>query len=39
VITKGVTDQVQAFQVLGPSAIGSRSEALYSGMLTALVGR
>ena len=39
VITKGVADQVQAFQVLGPSAIGSRSEALYSGMLTALVGR
>ena len=39
VTMKGVADQVQAFQVLGPSAIGSRSEALYWGMLTALVGR
>ena len=39
VTIKGVAGQVQASQVLGPSAISSRSEALYSDSLTPLVGR
>jgi class 3 adenylate cyclase/tetratricopeptide (TPR) repeat protein len=39
VTMKGVADQVQALQVLGPSALGSRSEALYGGKSAPLVGR
>jgi class 3 adenylate cyclase/tetratricopeptide (TPR) repeat protein len=39
VTMKGVADQVQASQVLGPSALGSRSEALYGGKSAPLVGR
>ena len=39
VTMKGVADQVQALQLLGPSAVGSRSEALYRGKPAPLVGR
>jgi DNA-binding response OmpR family regulator/tetratricopeptide (TPR) repeat protein len=35
----GVADPLPAFQVLGPSALGSRSEALYATAVTPLVGR
>ena len=38
-IVKGVGGPVQAWQVLGHSAIGSRSEALHAAALTPLVGR
>jgi DNA-binding response OmpR family regulator/class 3 adenylate cyclase len=36
---KGVTEPLPAWQVLGPSALGSRSEALYATAVTPLVGR
>jgi tetratricopeptide (TPR) repeat protein len=36
---KGVPDAVQAWQVVGPSALGSRSEALHAATLSPLVGR
>ena len=36
---KGVAGPVSAWQVLGPSALGSRSEALYGAAMTPLVGR
>jgi DNA-binding response OmpR family regulator/class 3 adenylate cyclase/tetratricopeptide (TPR) repeat protein len=36
---KGVAGPVRAWQVLGPSALGSRSEALHAAAVTPLVGR
>jgi DNA-binding response OmpR family regulator/class 3 adenylate cyclase/tetratricopeptide (TPR) repeat protein len=36
---KGVVGPVPAWQVLGPSILGSRSEALYTAAVTPLVGR
>jgi predicted ATP-dependent serine protease len=36
---KGFTEPVQAYQVLRPSAVESRFEALHSAKLTPLVGR
>ena len=38
-VVRGVAGPVQAWQVLGRSALGSRSEALHAAALTPLVGR
>jgi DNA-binding response OmpR family regulator/class 3 adenylate cyclase/predicted ATPase len=39
VAVKGLAGPVQAWQVLGPSTLGSRSEALHAAAMTPLVGR
>jgi class 3 adenylate cyclase/tetratricopeptide (TPR) repeat protein len=36
---RGLADSVQAWQVLGPSALASRSEALHAATLNPLIGR